>query len=151
MSSQPPSASSSKPIHQRLKMLFLVFLGGSLGTATRQGLLLLFPELDGFPLTIFLINICGAFMLGALLEHLARRGPDTGSRRRVRLMFGTGFMGGFTTYSTLAAQTALLATGGHAGTALLYSLGTVVIGALATFMGVVCAMRTRGAKAKERP
>lgn len=150
MSSQRPSGSAPRPIHLRLGMLLLVFLGGSLGTAARQALLLLFPELDSFPLTIFLINICGAFMLGALLEHLARRGPDTGASRRVRLMFGTGFMGGFTTYSTLATQTALLATAGHGTIALLYALGTVLVGALATFTGIACAVRIRRGRVKEQ-
>ncbi len=38
-------------------------------------------------------------MLGALLESLARRGPDEGRRRAIRLLVGTGGLGGFTTYS----------------------------------------------------
>jgi CrcB protein len=70
------------------------------------------------------------------LETLASRGPDDGRRRRLRLLLGTGVLGGFTTYSALATETGLLLTDGRAGAALLYALGTVIVGALASWAGI---------------
>ncbi|MGO4692285.1 fluoride efflux transporter FluC [Glaciibacter sp. 2TAF33] len=117
----------------------LVAVGGVFGTAAREGLTLALPvripAAGGFPLAILLINLGGAFLLGWLLEALTRRGPDAGRRRTLRLLLGTGFLGGFTTYSALATDTALI-LGDHVGIAVGYSLGSVVAGALATWAGI---------------
>jgi CrcB protein len=75
-------------------------------------------------------------MLGVLLETLVRSGADTGARRTVRLLLGTGFLGGFTTYSTLAVGTAALVVEGSIWFAVAYCLGTVALGAAATFVGI---------------
>jgi CrcB protein len=88
------------------------------------------------PVVIVDINVVGAFLLGLLLAALTRRGPDEGARLRVRLLLGTGVLGGFTTYSALATDTTVLLTGGAVGPALLYALGTVLIGALASWIGI---------------
>lgn len=85
---------------------------------------------------IFIINITGAFALGIALEILLRLGPDEGRRRRLRLFIGTGFMGGYTTYSTLAVGTAQAITGGDAATGILYGVISVIAGAAAAFAGI---------------
>jgi CrcB protein len=114
----------------------LVFVGGAVGTGLREALALTFPSVgDGFPLTILLVNVTGAFVLGALLGGLGRRGPDTGRRRDVRLLVGTGVLGGFTTYSAFAVDTALLLDGA-AGVALLYVCATLVAGLVASALGL---------------
>jgi CrcB protein len=118
----------------------MVFIGGSLGTATRAAFTLVIPPADGFPATIMGINLAGALLLGALLEALSRRGADAGTRRRIRLLLGTGFLGGFTTYSALATDSVLLLAGSPA-LALLNALGTLVLGAIATWLGIVLAAR----------
>ena len=82
------------------------------------------------------MNLAGAFVLGALLEHLAARGPDEGRRRALRLTLGTGFCGGFTTYSALAVDTDGLLRAGQAGPALAYALGTVALGLAASALGI---------------
>jgi CrcB protein len=89
--------------------LGLVLLGGAIGTAGREGLHLLLPAEGGIPWSVFLVNIVGAALLGALLAHLAAVEPETPRRREVRLFVGTGILGGFTTYSALATDTVLLA------------------------------------------
>ncbi|MEI5584824.1 MULTISPECIES: fluoride efflux transporter FluC [unclassified Agromyces] len=118
------------------RLLGLVAVGGAVGTAVRQGLLLLAPDLDRFPVTTFAINLAGAFALGLLLELLVRSGPDEGRRRDLRLLVGTGVLGGFTTYSALAAATASLAVSGLAGWAIAYALGTVALGAAMSVAGI---------------
>lgn len=129
----------SRPIHLRLPYLGLALIGGTFGTAAREALTLLLPPAGGIPYAIFAINILGAFLLGLLLDALARQGPDEGRRRRMRIMIGTGFMGGFTTYSALALDTANLLGDGSAGLGIVYAAGTLLIGGLATWAGIATA------------
>lgn len=135
-------SNEERPLYLRFSSLLLVFIGGTLGTAGREAFSLLFPPIDGVPVAIFGVNIAGAFLLGVLLDGLARGGPDQGKRRALRLFLGTGFLGGFTTYSALATDTALL-FGQSPATGFGYGLGTVLIGAGATFAGIWSAASLR--------
>lgn len=128
-----------RPAHLRLPYLGLAVVGGTLGTAARETVSLAFPPLAGIPVAIFAVNILGAFLLGLLLDALARLGPDEGRRRTVRIMVGTGFMGGFTTYSALATDAATLIGSGSPGTGIAYGLTTLLIGAIATWAGIAAA------------
>jgi CrcB protein len=128
-----------RPVHLHWRYIVLVALGGAVGTGGREFLSTAFPATGQFPATTLVINIVGAFLLGALLEALVRRGEDHGGHRVIRLLIGTGVMGGFTTYSTLATDTALLLHNGATGLAVAYSVGTVVIGALAAALGILIA------------
>lgn len=133
----------SRPVHLAGSSILLVLVGGTAGTAAREGISLAIPAIGGIPVAIFAINVVGAFFLGALLEGLARRGADIGGRRSLRLLLGTGFAGGFTTYSALAVDTGLLLTGGNVLGGLLYAFGTVVAGGLATVAGIAVAAASR--------
>lgn len=135
-------------VHLRSRFLALVFLGGALGTAAREGLSLAFPAGDGIPYAIFGINVLGAFLLGLLLEALVRRGADHGGRRAVRLFFGTGVLGGFTTYSALATDAAALIGRGEVLAGVGYGVVTVLIGAVATFAGIAVGAATHRAEAR---
>ena len=130
-----------RPMHLRWPYLGLALIGGSLGTAAREAISLAIPDRAGIPAAIFGVNILGAFCLGLLLSALARLGPDIGMRRRIRILVGTGFMGGFTTFSALATDTAGLLGEGRIGAGLAYGLATVIIGGLATWAGIVVARR----------
>ncbi|WCE40743.1 CrcB family protein [Brevibacterium sp. BDJS002] len=146
MSNAP--SSSNRPAHLRQPYLGLALIGGTFGTAAREAITLAFPSADGIPWAIFAVNILGAFLLGLLLDALARMGPDEGRRRRLRIVLGTGFMGGFTTYSALATDTASLLGEGDVGAGIAYGLGTVLVGGLATWAGIATAAvaHSRGAK-----
>ena len=140
-----------RPAHLQWKYLGIVAVGGVLGTALRELVSLVIPSIDGIPVAIFGINLLGAFALGALLEALARTGPDEGRLRLLRLLVGTGVLGGFTTYSALATDTSLLVASDRIAAALIYSLATIIVGALATWAGVAMAAtlhrgRARGAE-----
>lgn len=106
------------------------------GTLARFGLAEVVPTAAALPFDILLINVTGAFALGLLLEALARRGPDEGRRRVLRLLFGTGFLGGFTTYSALAVDSALLLDAGRAVEGLAYLAASVIAGLVATTAGI---------------
>jgi CrcB protein len=111
-----------------------------LGTAARYALAEAFPTAkDGWPIATLLVNLAGAFVLGLLLEGLVRRGPDVGLRRQLRLFAGTGFCGGFTTYSALAVELDILLRDQQLGTAGGYAGVTLVGGALVTVLGIFIA------------
>ncbi len=129
-----------RPAHLSVANVALVAAGGAVGTGLRYGLTLVLPPQLGVPIAIFTVNIVGAFLLGVLLETLVEAGIDERRRRRLRLGIGTGIMGGFTTYSTLATDSVALALG-HPPVAVAYGLGTVVIGAAASLAGIALARR----------
>ena len=114
--------------------LGLVLLGGTIGTAGREGLHLVLPADGGIPWSVFLVNIVGAAVLGGLLAHLAAVEPETPRRREVRLFVGTGILGGFPTYSAPATDTGLLADS-PPGLAIPYAVASVVLGVLAAGIG----------------
>ncbi len=132
----------------RLAQFGWVALGGAVGTLGRAGLSALIGDVAGLPLGILVINVTGALALGVLLQALALRGPDRGSRRSARLLLGTGVLGGFTTYSLLATDVAQLLLSGDVWGGLGYGAATLVLGGLATWAGMGLAralLRSRGA------
>jgi CrcB protein len=129
-----------RPLHLRPAALAQVIFGGVFGAAARDVIEQARPTPKGeFPLATWLINLAGAFVLGALLEALARAGDDSGRRRAGRLTAGTGFVGAFTTYSTFAVESDLLVRGGHVTLALAYVLLTVLGGLVAVTAGIAAA------------
>ena len=126
-------------MHLQWRYLGLVAGGGTVGTALREALSIIVPAVDGVSVIVLAINVVGAFALGVLLEALVRRGTDEGWRRTLRLLLGTGVLGGFTTYSALAADSGALLTNGRTGAAIVYALATVILGAAATFTGITLA------------
>ncbi|GAA1725538.1 hypothetical protein GCM10009809_21670 [Isoptericola hypogeus] len=137
-------AARRRPAHRRPGLVALVAAGGAVGTAGRYGLSEAWPPVAGWPVATFTANLLGAFLLGWLLEALASRGPETPAGLRVRLAVGTGVLGGFTTFSSLALETERLLTGGAAAQALAYAAGTLVLGAGVCVVGVLLGARRRG-------
>lgn len=125
--------------------LLLVALGGAAGSAARAGVPLALPTA---PLAAtLLVNVVGAGVLGLVVAALDGAGASR-RRARARLLLGTGFCGGFTTYSAVAVQTAELLRGSEAGTAVGYALVTLLLGAVATLLGLVLGgLLQRGAAA----
>lgn len=119
--------------------LVVVFFGGVLGTAIRAGIELAWPT-QIWPAATFTINLSGSFALGILVGALFVRGPDNALRRRIRLGVGTGLLGGYTTYSTFIIEGDELAHVGI-GLAILYLVGSVVLGVLVAVLGMVMSRR----------
>lgn len=80
------------------RRLLLVFLGGSVGTAARLALGLWIPDAGGLPVATFSVNVVGSFLIGLLAARLPRTTD-------LRVLLGTGALGGFTTYSAFMTGT----------------------------------------------
>lgn len=130
------------------RILALIVVGGAAGTAGRAWLETAYAPPSGtWPWITFGINLGGALLLGLLLELLARTGDDRGWRRLARLGLGTGMLGGFTTYSTFAVETAALLRDGLPWLAVGYGAGSVLGGVAAAWLGFELARSaTRGTR-----
>jgi len=116
----------------------LVAVGGAAGTLARHGVAEVLDPDRLFPLATFLVNVTGSFALGALLAVLLVR-DHRAPANRLRLLLGTGFLGGYTTYSALAVETDTLLRGDHVALGLAYAAGSVVAGLVAAFAGIAAA------------
>lgn len=126
-----------RPAYLRPSLVGLVVLGGTVGTAVRDRLETAFATPAGqLPWATFGINVSGAFLLGFLLEILALVAPEGRRRRALQLTFGTGLLGGYTTYSTFVVEA--IALGSH-GT-LPVAVGYVAVSVVAGFAAALVAM-----------
>jgi CrcB protein len=115
-----------------------IAIGGTLGCWARYGMTILIQAIYGreFPYATISINVLGSFLMGFLfIETLERL--TIGPHFRIGLL--TGFLGGFTTFSTFAIETLLLAEQGEAAKSALYVALSVGLGLLAAFGGAYIA------------
>ena len=84
----------------------LVFLAGGLGCLGRYLVAGWVQRLSGsaFPFGTLAVNALGCFLLGVVIGLSLAGDADP----RVKLALGTGFMGGFTTYSAFGVETVRL-------------------------------------------
>lgn len=118
-----------------LKMILVVALGGAIGSVAR------FLMMSGighfwksqFPLSTFIVNVLGSFVIGALLEIMMQHGNF---HMALRAFLVVGVLGGFTTFSSFSLDAGLLIQKGEWITASLYMIGSVVVSILAFFGGM---------------
>ena len=117
------------------KNILLVALGGGLGSVARFLCQKYIYEWHPhpFPLGTFLVNISGCFLIG-IFFGLAEKSNLLTPAWRVLLM--TGFCGGFTTFSSFALENVGLLKNGDFMYFILYTAGSLVLGILATFLGI---------------
>jgi fluoride exporter len=132
----PTDRTLHRPLHLHGRFVLLVAAGGILGALSRYGFGMALPAPDSWPLPTLLINLSGALALGWLLEALARSGPDAGLRRIARLGIGSGFLGAYTTYSTLALDSVHLFGAGRGVDAMWYLVASLLGGVAATTLGI---------------
>ena len=121
-----------------MRSFALVAVGGAAGTLARHGIAEALDPDQLFPWATFLVNVTGSFALGALLAVLLVC-DHSAPANRLRLLLGTGFLGGYTTYSALAVETDTMLRDDHLALGLMYATGSVVAGLVAAFAGVAAA------------
>jgi CrcB protein len=134
---------SRVPLLPPLRGIGLVVVGGGIGTLARVGLSQAFPTPDGsWPWVTLIENVSGAFLLAVLLTVLTER---VAARPWSRPLLGTGVLGAYTTFSTLAYEIERLGAGGRAGVAIGYAAVSVVAGLAAAVAGIML-VRWRGSR-----
>jgi len=113
--------------------LVLVLLGAALGAPARYLVdrAIQARHTSGFPWGTFAVNVSGSFLLGLIAASAV-----SGSHLA---FLGTGFCGAFTTYSTFAYETLLLARNGSRSRATLNALVSVTAGVAAVYLGLLVA------------
>ena len=86
------------------------------------------------------INVTGSFLMGVLAGWLAFRGHGAATDR-LRLLLGTGVLGGFTTFSTFSLDAGLLIERRSYGLAAAYVGGSVALGLAGLFAGLMLSRR----------
>ena len=117
-----------------MKQLLLVFLGGGFGSALRflVGKYMNSTQ-TGIPWGTFAANILGSLLIGIILGLAAKN--NTLSQNQT-LLLGTGFCGGFTTFSTFAYENHVFLKSGDFASFAFYTIGSFVVGFLAVFLGM---------------
>ncbi|MDT0689540.1 fluoride efflux transporter CrcB [Salegentibacter sp. F188] len=119
-----------------MKSAFLVFIGGGLGSVFRYQLskLLNNPVITSIPYGTLTVNTLGSLLLGFLFG-LGLRYVNLSSD--LTLFFAVGFCGGFTTFSTFAYENQVFLRSGDYYNFFLYTLGSLLLGIIAVFLGLV--------------
>ena len=116
-----------------IKSILIVGLGSCAGGILRYLVsLALPPRGSGFPTATFIVNIAGCLLIG-LLYGLFSKYSETPST--LCLLLTTGLCGGFTTFSTFSNEAVTMLQGGNIQMFLLYVIGSVICGILATLGG----------------
>ena len=112
----------------------LVAAGGALGAMSRYGVDRAVNGVFGTSvLGTFAVNISGSFLLGLLVAAGAGR---LGVPDEARAFAAVGFLGSYTTFSTLTVASVQLAGDGDWLRAAVNVIGSIVVGVIAAFAGV---------------
>jgi fluoride exporter len=115
-------------------MVLLLALSGGFGAGARFVLdgLLRSRTSGPFPLGTFVVNVSGSLLLGLLAGSVISHDV----RPEFQLVLGTGFLGGYTTFSTASVEAVRLIQDRRAGLALLYAAGTMMATVAAAAAGL---------------
>ncbi|HZT93946.1 MAG TPA: CrcB family protein [Gaiellaceae bacterium] len=121
-----------------MRVTVVIALAGALGAVSRHQLESFVNHHwgDAFPWGTFVVNVLGSLALGALVGVFARR---LGVPLWVQAGATVGFLGAFTTFSTLSLQVYRSLATGHFLVALANALGSLTAGTLALYAGILLA------------
>ncbi len=123
--------------------LFLVFLGGGLGSTARYSIGQLIAHhtpkdlepqhwLDLYPLATLLVNLIGCAIIGGAWAWAITRGQE---QSPIMIFLIIGLLGGFTTFSSFGWETIELIQNQRIGMAALYVTMSLTLGLLGVFGG----------------
>lgn len=118
-----------------LALTGLVGLAGACGALARYLLGRFVAERAGaqFPFGTLIINVSGAFVIGLLASLTTRKWLSVSAQA----VLATGFLGGYTTFSTMSWEGVQLARGGSTTRSMLYLGGSAALGLFAALLGVL--------------
>jgi CrcB protein len=118
-----------------LLLLGGVGISGALGAVARYLLGRFIAERSGsqIPWGTLIINITGAFLIGLVFSLTAQKVLSPA----IQSLLATGFLGGYTTFSTMDWEGVQLAHGGSIVQCFLYVGGTFLFGLLAETLGML--------------
>ncbi|MGY0020364.1 fluoride efflux transporter CrcB [Streptomyces sp. cg35] len=117
-------ARRARPWREQAPIVAVVAAGGAIGASGRYAASLMWPVADGgFPWTTLWVNAVGCAVIGVFMVLIT---DVWAAHRLVRPFFGTGVLGGFTTFSTYAVDIHQLVETGEVRTGLAYLAATVV-------------------------
>jgi CrcB protein len=122
--------------NRMMKEALFVGLGGFIGSITRfklGGLVLHHTANWKFPLSTFVINILGCFVIGVLGGLVEKRDMFSA---HARLFLFTGILGGFTTFSAFGFEGVYLFRRSEPLIAVLYAGLSVICGFFAVWIGM---------------
>ena len=128
------SLANDLPIEIKMKLILAIGTGSFIGGILRY-LLSHFIHtkfFSAFPFGTFFVNIVGCFFMGIVFAVADRNMLSN----EWRLFLATGLLGGFTTFSAFSSEVLNLLRDGQLGYAALYATSSVILGLLATFVGV---------------
>ena len=116
-----------------MKSFLLVFLGGGLGSSLRYLVSITMNQYSKvLPFGTFTVNMLGCLLIGLILGYAQKENTLTSNQT---LLLATGFCGGFTTFSAFANENLELIKNGELFNFSAYTIGSVLIGILAVFIG----------------
>ena len=116
-----------------MKSFLLVFLGGGLGSGLRYLVTITMNQYSKvLPFGTFTVNMLGCLLIGLILGYAQKENTLTSNQT---LLLATGFCGGFTTFSAFANENLELIKNGELFNFSFYTVGSVLIGILAVFIG----------------
>ena len=119
-----------------MERLLAVAIGGALGAVSRYALSSLINELAARPsvLGTLIVNLTGSLLLGLLLGYAEERAelPEVW-----RVAGGAGFIGAYTTFSTLMFESVDRLEQGEAVFVLAYLAGSIVAGLALAYAGLL--------------
>ena len=117
-----------------LDKYLMVLFGGGVGALARYlvGSAIAARVGGRFPLGTMVINVSGSFLIGVLMTLLTQRLPHP----NWRLLLVTGFLGGYTTFSSFEYETLQAVQSGAQWIGLLNVAGSVVLGYIAVWFGM---------------
>jgi fluoride exporter len=118
------------------KIFLLIGIGGGIGSIARFAFYRYITEAHptSFPWGTFLVNAIGCLLIG-VFHALAEKGNIL--TPELRLFLTAGFCGGFTTFSAFAYENIGLLKAGDFLNFSLYTVGSVVVGLAATYIGIM--------------
>lgn len=117
-----------------LNKYLLVAAGRGMGAMARFALCNFLPPviLTNFPLQILVINILGCGAMEAIIEYLSFASI---SNQDIKLFITTGFLGGFTTFSSFTLEIGLLNEKNLHTLSIIYTIIGVVAAIAAFYLG----------------